>query len=790
MLKKIGRIKNFGVFQDFSWDASVLDEHGDPYDFAKVNIIYGRNYSGKTTVSRVLRSFETESLPANFDSPMFTIMTSDGTNFDQTHLSDCDLDVRVFNQDFIHENLRFLYDPEGDVSAFAILGADNSKIEQQIKSIKDELGSDKDGEESGLYAELTERDKVAKQIKQEYEIARRELDNKLAAKATGRETGIKYRAQRFGDQNYNITKLTRDIDAVLAPDYTVPTSTELEIYESTISVEAKPEVKFGLSPQPKIHQLILKTKELLERQIASSNKIAELLRDSVLNAWVKQGIELNHGKECCGFCGNPISNERWQLLNSHFDEESKQLIADIDACIVEMESEKQKIQSAMTFDKNEFYPKFHSRLDEVAKSFEQEAGKYAVQINALIQQLRRKREHITVPMQVLVPEGTTEVLTGLYENYVEICKEHNEYSIHLDDEREIAQKALRLYEVFDFQSSIDYGSAMEKVEQLWQSKNVAKNRCQECLDIITEKKEKIASLTRQLRDEETAAMRINEYLSNYFGHESLVLRTVNSDGANVCFEILRDGEKAFNLSEGECSLIAFCYFMARLSADMELQDNLVIWIDDPISSLDGNHVFFVYSLIRAEIVTTKNYGQLFISTHNLNFLKYLRRITGKDKDKNVRYFLINRRGKKSTIQKMPDYLEKFVTEFNFLFSEIYKCSGITEVNEKNYVHFYNFGNNARKFLEILLFYYYPDDTKPLDKLEKFFGKGLVPACLTDRINNEYSHLVGIFERGQQPIEVPEMQKTAKLIVETMQRKHPDQYYALLRSIGEDTSSAS
>ena len=91
--------------------------------------------------------------------------------------------------------------------------------------------------------------------------------------------------------------------------------------------------------------------------------------------------------------------------------------------------------------------------------------------------------------------------------------------------------------------------------------------------------------------------------------------------------------------------------MARLSADMELQDNLVIWIDDPISSLDGNHVFFVYSLIRAEIVTTKNYGQLFISTHNLNFLKYLRRITGKDKDKNVRYFLINRRGKKAPFKR-------------------------------------------------------------------------------------------------------------------------------------------
>jgi wobble nucleotide-excising tRNase len=88
--------------------------------------------------------------------------------------------------------------------------------------------------------------------------------------------------------------------------------------------------------------------------------------------------------------------------------------------------------------------------------------------------------------------------------------------------------------------------------------------------------------------------------------------------------------KKLILSEGECSLIAFCYFMAKLDDIESNGKNLIIWIDDPISSLDSNHVFFVYSLLRAEIVEASKYEQLFISTHNLDFLKYLKRLTGKE----------------------------------------------------------------------------------------------------------------------------------------------------------------
>lgn len=52
MIQRINYIKNMGIYRDFSWACEKND------DFKKVNILYGRNYSGKTTLSRVMRSLE------------------------------------------------------------------------------------------------------------------------------------------------------------------------------------------------------------------------------------------------------------------------------------------------------------------------------------------------------------------------------------------------------------------------------------------------------------------------------------------------------------------------------------------------------------------------------------------------------------------------------------------------------------------------------------------------------------------------------------------------------------
>lgn len=51
---------------------------------------------------------------------------------------------------------------------------------------------------------------------------------------------------------------------------------------------------------------------------------------------------------------------------------------------------------------------------------------------------------------------------------------------------------------------------------------------------------------------------------------------------------------------------------------------------------------------------------------------------------------------------MPSYLRDYITEFNYLFHQIYKCRNQGGTNEPH-EPFYGFGNNLRKFLEAFLF---------------------------------------------------------------------------------------
>ncbi|WP_143292984.1 AAA family ATPase, partial [Burkholderia pseudomallei] len=75
MIEKID-IKSFGCFSDFAWNAEVRDHGNNVAKFKKMNVIYGRNYSGKTTLSRIIRSLETGSISPRYASPSFSITIS------------------------------------------------------------------------------------------------------------------------------------------------------------------------------------------------------------------------------------------------------------------------------------------------------------------------------------------------------------------------------------------------------------------------------------------------------------------------------------------------------------------------------------------------------------------------------------------------------------------------------------------------------------------------------------------------------------------------------------------
>lgn len=56
--------------------------------------------------------------------------------------------------------------------------------------------------------------------------------------------------------------------------------------------------------------------------------------------------------------------------------------------------------------------------------------------------------------------------------------------------------------------------------------------------------------------------------------------------------------------------------------------------------------------------------------------------------------------------------------------------------------------------------------------------------MINRLNNEYSHLESIPDRGFKPIEVPEISKVANFVLDKMHKSDPEQYNYLLKSIGE------
>ena len=465
-----------------------------------------------------------------------------------------------------------------------------------------------------------------------------------------------------------------------------------------------------------------------------------------------------------------------------------------------IDEEKNKASSALTIEIDNFYSKFHETLNELNETLGINLEKYQKSLDTLCTQLKNRKDDIMNQMSFEIPEDATGELVATWNSYEEIRKESNTFSESLILEQKKARRALRLKEVWDYLTIIDYRTQVSDIDIL-KTKFDDAERKKTCLERnICQKEELIKSKKRELNDEEKGARKVNEYLNNFFGHQFLTLEAktdeiAESHSKRIRFEVIRGGRKAYHLSEGECSLLAFCYFLAKLD-DIDTRDlKPIIWIDDPVSSLDSNHIFFIFSLLKAEIVSNGRFEQLFVSTHNLHFLKYLIRLNGKHLDVGrigqsyeKGYFIVVRQDETSTIGLMPKYMEYYVTEFNYLFHQIHKCAKIDTIDDTNYTTFYNFGNNARKFFEIYLYYKYPDQGMNDETLTLFFGEEKIPAFLMGRINNEYSHLKGVFERGETLIEVPEMHTAAQQIIDSLKEKDNEQYSALLKSVGMSEES--
>ncbi|EHP7837943.1 AAA family ATPase [Campylobacter jejuni] len=790
---------NFGSYKNFKW-GNNLEE------FKTINIFYGRNYSGKTTLSRIARSFELKKHNEDFLDGNFKIKLEDGSFLTQNDVINSNLDIRVYNSDFVKENLNYLYDKKGNIKGFKSIGVEQKDIKESIEKRKEILKT----RNEKLKDIQANRENISKTQQAKIKTLNEKLIDK--AKLVKSEPNLIKQGSNYDKRNLenDLIEIKDNINA-----YILNNEEQNQLIKILEDKEKQNIIFKNTFNKDNFQGIFTYSLKILEKEVIIKENLTSELRK-----WLEEGLEFHKEHsftQQCKFCNNPLTLERIAWIENNIKDDSgekEQIEKELKDLLDNFESYKLESKKLLLGIE---YENFYSNYKDIFIGLKEQLGvsiaNYNEELLKIEKKLTKKKKDVFTPMKLENINDFSDEILQILNKIENLCKENNEYAKNLLSKQDEARKKLRLNEVAKFAKDSDCFAKQDEIKNLGQKLSNMQSTIETEKNEINNYNLEIEKYKEKLSNLETSTSNINKYLKSYFGHNMLELKAKKDDKGqlNGEFEILRNGKQAKNLSEGECSLVAFCYFVASLEDANTKDKNPIIWIDDPISSLDNNHIFFIFSLIENEIVEKDSFKQFFISTHNLDFLKYTKRLkkikpkqneNSKKKYEFPQYYFIERGIKKSIetseIKKLPKCLERYTTEFNYLFEQIYKFKNIDDTyNEDLKISLvYNFGNNLRKFLEIYLFFKYPNEIKSLDKelIKRFFNDTYqsdnidenqkIIAGVINRYQNEYSHLREVLSRGMQPIDIEEAKKIAEFILKTIEQNDKQQYKALVESIGK------
>ncbi|OQY37802.1 MAG: hypothetical protein B6229_07580 [Spirochaetaceae bacterium 4572_7] len=786
-------IKKYGSYQDFVWR-----KDDDKFKFNKLNIIYGHNYSGKTTLSRIFQTLEKRKQHIDYPEGDYNFTFENGTKFNACDINDFSIDyvVRVFNTDFVKDNLGWLHNRDGSILPFAILGSENVRIRDEIESLELILRNDEAKSGYEYKKIIAEKNKINNA--KDYNDFRKAFD--IENKMTSFAAGIRGNQKLYGRNPYNKTHLLRDFTN--AEKATQLSEVERQSKLKQLDERELANIPFNALEYNSFETIISESINLLSRTIAVTDDLNKLVIDDLIKKWIIEGIEYHEGDTSkCKFCGSPFPPSRWTQLKNHFNDESKELRKDITILNSKLVLIVQQAEKQFNPKKTDFYISNQSDYLQLYEKWDKRRDEFVKRINDLVEVLHTKE---TKENDILNFDFDLSILNDLLDMEKDIellIQRNNSKTTSLKKDKALIQKEILLSDIKVFLNESNYNANTRKLAILKAEKDLSIKEFNAIETKISETKKIIEAKKAMQKDESRGADRVNSYLELYFGSNDIRLEPIEREGL-IQYEIKRNEVLAHNLSDGECSLISFCYFISRIDdlfyipketledgtvVELPIPSNekLIIYIDDPISSLDNNHVFFIFSLIEARIAKQKKLKQLFVSTHNLDFLKYLKRLSGKKEE--CSYLCIEKYKKgadsKSSIVPMPYHLREYVTEFNYLFQEMYNMYKPVKGDkqkraENSYTNIYSLPNNIRKFLELYTFYRYPTNDSLMKRLEMMFD-GHVP-ILINRIANEFSHLTFI-ERAWKPFDIPELDEVVNQIFDKMKEIDEKQFTALLGS---------
>ncbi|ELV7457783.1 AAA family ATPase [Campylobacter coli] len=758
---------NFGSYKNFKW-GNNLEE------FKTINIFYGRNYSGKTTLSRIARSFELKKHNEDFLDGNFKIKLEDGSFLTQNDVINSNLDIRVYNSDFVKENLNYLYDKKGNIKGFKSIGVEQKDIKESIEKRKEILKT----RNEKLKDIQANRENISKTQQAKIKTLNEKLIDK--AKLIKSEPNLIKQGSNYDKRNLenDLIEIKDNINA-----YILNNEEQNQLIKILEDKEKQNIIFKNTFNKDNFQGIFTYSLKILEKEVIIKENLTSELRK-----WLEEGLEFHKEHsftQQCKFCNNPLTLERIAWIENNIKDDSgekEQIEKELKDLLDNFESYKLESKKLLLGIE---YENFYSNYKDIFIGLKEQLGvsiaNYNEELLKIEKKLTKKKKDVFTPMKLENINDFSDEIFLILNKIENLCKENNEYAKNLLSKQDEARKKLRLNEVAKFAKDSDCFAKQDEIKNLGQKLSNMQSTIETEKNEINNYNLEIEKYKEKLSNLETSTSNINKYLKSYFGHNMLELKAKKDDKGqlNGEFEILRNGKQAKNLSEGECSLVAFCYFVASLEDANTKDKNPIIWIDDPISSLDNNHIFFIFSLIEAKIakkIKDNKYSQLFISTHNLDFLKYLKSLTGYDKNDKKSFMYLIEKTNNSDIKILPDYIRKYVTEFNYLFEQIFKNYNNTNITIDSY---YSLANNIRKFLDTYMYFKYPNNDSLMTKYYIFFGEE--NAILINRVINEFSHLENI-ERAKMPLDLLEIHKVINIIIENIKNKDKEQFEALLKSL--------
>ncbi|ABI75519.1 conserved hypothetical protein [Hyphomonas neptunium ATCC 15444] len=743
MLLKVNRIRNLGVFSDFSWDAGLPA-------FERFNVVYGENGTGKTTLSRLFDCLKT-GLHEDYPALEFKISSETG---DFTHGAAAARKVRVFNADYVQLNIGQL---DGNLKPILVVGEENKALSEALKQNERELATRKD-----LIAEAESR--IA-----QHETARGKLFTSVAATISEATSGTLQRSYRKNNAEaaFKILGVSKE-----------PTETELTAHRATLRQEAMDRIEAELTKTmmfsgndhsfDQAARAIESAASSLCGRTVISDAIARLQDSPEIAKWVEQGHALHKalGSQTCQFCEQDLPADRWRKLEAHFNNEDQALKSEIERTIDEIDQLKKFLQSTSLPDKFALYGDFRHQYDEAKETLTTEVMAASAALDQITAKLAEKlgARTASIPFDIRLDFGG---LANAFSAVSALLDNHNKKTELFTGAKDAAKKAIEAYYLIGIKAQVAIFDAkiVDEMALITQNKDGDEGAGMAALATleaaINEKKMQISSAHKAGED-------LTKLLQTFLGRNELTF-----ESSDLGYRVKRNGKDAKRLSEGERTAIAFIYFIVQLKdQDFDLAEGVVV-IDDPVSSLDSSSVYQAFAFLKSAVRDAK---QVFLLTHNFSFLRLVINWLQHDpaaKKKNKMYMLVCRNGatgRHSTMGPLDQALIDHPTEYHFLFKTLTNFNGDGTIADC-----YHIPNVTRKVLETFLDFFAPGKNSLYSKLSQVdFDENKKTAIY--KYANDNSHFTG---QGFEPGLVQESQKNVTYLLEMIKTLAPQHYAGMV-----------